>query len=116
MPNIGDAAPFVVRSLLCCLDENNDTCVSVAAAQVIGDLQSIPEVSIPALVRCLYSPRFEVRGVSAEALGQFGSIASNTIPNLTNALVDSEDYVRVRAVDALHQIDPVTFTNTPGIP
>ena len=113
LSNVGDSAPWVVHRLLPCLGETNAPHLSANAAELIGCLRSLPEVSIPALVRGLHSTRAPLRASSAEALGRFGPVASTAIPHLTNALADSEPLVRSMAGGALHQIDPVTFTNTP---
>jgi HEAT repeats len=78
----------------------------VAAADALGDVHSEPQLSVPALIKCLSSQNPSIRRQASTALAHFGADAKPAVPTLINLLNDSAQRVKDAARDALKAIDP----------
>jgi len=110
MSDLGDAAGPTVIAITNLL---SDPIREEVAVWTLGNLKTVPEISIPAIASCLQSTNSHLRGNSATALGSFGSQALSVVPALMNALADSDPYVRSCALEALQNIAPALSTNLP---
>jgi HEAT repeat protein len=98
------AVPVLIGSL-------DDPTVAQPAITALGRLRLEPELSVPALTRCLQDTNYAVRCNVAYALGEFETNASLAVPDLVKALTDSDWHVRQAATNALDKIAPQVLTN-----
>ncbi len=110
-----DLAATAVPGLLRCLSETN--CSDAEAfsrtnlphlaslsATMLGELQTVPDVVVPALIACLRSPDSELRWAAAYALGNFGTNAAAALPALIDCLQDQKTNVAFAAAKAIAEI------------
>jgi HEAT repeat protein len=116
MPSTPTSATITTPLLIQCLSDTANSQVPLMAAIGLGRHNSAPQLSIPALTRCLETPGASelLRGAAVQSLGLFGAQATNALPALTNALADASLTVRRAATNALQQITSEPPTNTPA--
>ncbi|MDB6063836.1 MAG: hypothetical protein JWR26_44 [Pedosphaera sp.] len=69
-------------------------------------IHSHPEITVPALIKCLSDQDCQVRWHAAYGIGVFGSDAKPAVPDLLKALADSNTMVKATSGEALKKIDP----------
>jgi HEAT repeat protein len=76
------------------------------AVVTLGQMKSLPDLVIPALISAADSPELVVRLFASFYLGSFGPAAKSAVPILSSLTNDPDGSVRFAAVRALQQIDP----------
>ena len=79
----------------------------VPTIAALGSIQSHPEVSVPALIRCLEITNRIERQVTLDALWKFGPQARPAWPALLTCLSNSDRYASLHVKRVLQRIDPV---------
>lgn len=102
-----DSATTVLIRLVC----DRDTKLAIAAAYTLGDLNSEPQIVVPALSRGVADPRPIVRMNAVKALGMFEERARPAVPVILNACNDTDPFVRYEATNALRAVAPEVLTN-----
>ena len=101
--NMGsNAAPLIPILAADC--SSADSATACAAARALGKLRIEPDLSIPALTRCLASDDPMTRSEAAFSLGRFGPLAKTAIPALLPLGADASPRVRLAATNALVSI------------
>lgn len=100
--NAASAAPVLAEALT----RTNANVWLVPAIAALGSIQSRPEVSVPALVRCLEITNRIERQVTLDALWKFGPLARPAWPALLNCLSNSDQYASLHMKRVLQRIDP----------
>lgn len=98
--NATPAIPILIDSL------REDDLIATAAAQTLGALQLEQEITVPALMKMVESPRPLLRLFAIDAIVAFGEQAR---PALLKALEDEDQIVRINATNALEML-----TNPPA--
>ena len=84
--------------------ESNNHNVRAAAAQLLGEINTDSETSVPLLIKRLKDDRVIVRVRAAEALGRFGSDAVPALPQLRELRNDDYHWVRRSAAKSAAEI------------
>src|SRR5205814_361410 len=103
MSYLGTNARPAVEMLIRSLDDHT---LGGGAAVVLGRLGLEGDVCVPALERCLLSPKPALRMWGAISLGRFGDVAAPAVPELVKALNDGQESVRIEITNALMKIAP----------
>jgi HEAT repeat protein len=100
--NAAAAAPVLAEAL----SRTNREVWLVPTIAALGRIQSHPETSVPALVRCLEITNRIERQVTLDALGQFGPAAQPAWPALLNCLTNTDRYTSQHVARVMRKIDP----------
>jgi heterodisulfide reductase subunit C len=95
------AVPELVKYM-----QEADEGVAGSAADTLGDLKLMPELSVAALGHYVQDARENVRVLAIFALGEFGEEGRPAVPALIGCLSDTNRLVRNDATDALRKIAP----------
>jgi hypothetical protein len=98
--------PAIVLLIQCLQDPE----LAWFAGDALGRLHLESDISVPALIECIPSPRMRV--CAAVNLAKFGKDARPAVPRLTKLLDDKMPYVRAEATNALKAIAPETLQQT----
>jgi hypothetical protein len=108
------SASVTTPVLIQCLSDTTTPRIPLVAAFGLGHNDCAPQLSIPALTRCLATAGAseQLRCVAVQSLARFGALATNALPALTNALTDSSLMVRSAATNAIEKITSEVSTRT----
>jgi hypothetical protein len=102
--NVARAIPVLVRCL-----QDPDSELAEVAADSLGRLAALPELTVPALGRALQDPRPGVRTNAARSLNWLGDQSRPALTSLIEALNDSHFDTRLFATNAILKVDPEFF-------
>lgn len=110
------SATVTTPVLIQCLSDTTNPRIPLVAALGLGHSKCAPQLSIPALTRCLAtaSASEQLRCAAVQSLARFGAQATNALPELTNALTDPSLLVRSAATNAIEKIKSEASTSTPA--
>jgi HEAT repeat protein len=97
--NARSLVPILVQNL-----RHTNWFAAMINARILGELRFDPDLSVPALAKCLQDRRREVRMEAPRALMEFGELARVALPALSNALSDPDPDVRGNAARAIQTI------------
>jgi len=96
------ALPILIEGL-----KDPDVGVAVYCAVAIGDLGLEPDLSIPALVKCLHTTDSSLRRIAAESIARFGRAAAVALPEIKEAeSLETDSFTKMYLQQAIDRIDP----------
>jgi HEAT repeat protein len=115
LTGLGVAAKPLLPALIACLKDNYGA-VRMVAAEVLGDWQISPTVTVPALAGALKDDNDDVRTFAAQSLRKFGVKARMAVPALIEVIKkDKNDVCRGAATQALGEIAPPVPASSPDL-
>jgi HEAT repeat protein len=104
----GTNGAAAVPNLILALGPTNNGVIQAHAIITLGEIHSVPEACVPAIIPFLRSPDIALRQKAVGALPQFGDAAKPAWADLTQCLNDTDPWTRIAAANALKRIDPIS--------